>query len=465
MVVKKVDKRRQIPSVDSLLKSDQLKEIIDIYPRPLLLATIREFLDSLRESSGKQPADLGEIAAAVRDRLKNWSESRLRHAVNATGVIIHTGLGRAPLPEEVFDRIRSVGDGYSTLEIDPVTGDRASRTRRVEDMLILLTGAEAALVVNNNAAAVMLALNTMAKGRETVISRAELVEIGGSFRLPDIITAAGALLREVGTSNRTTIDDYKAAIHKTTALLLKIHQSNFRMVGFVGEASINELVGLSAETGLPLVHDLGSSALFDTAPFTGVREPLIAESIKAGVQVVTASFDKLLGGPQAGILLGEAGLIESMRKNPLARCVRVDKIILAALEATLEIYLNSPESLNRLPVYRLLSIPAEDIRRRAEKLINRIEKSAPKLFRLTLKEGSSTVGGGSLPGESLPTWLVAVTSAKHSPDRLAAVLRLHDPPVFARIRQDELLIDLRTVETGEEGHIIDALKTLAGEIA
>lgn len=446
---------RKLPSVDRLLAEPSLADLE--IPRSVIVQAVRETLDDLR--SAILAGDITElsteqIAERVRELALRLAAPSLKRVVNATGIILHTGLGRAVLPIAACDALESVACGHSNLEIDAETGGRGSRQRHFNRLLANLCGAEAGFAVNNNAAAVLLALNTLAVGMEVIVSRGQLIEIGGSFRLPDIMARAGVRLVEVGTTNRTRIKDYEAAISADTALILRVHTSNFRVVGFTEEASIEELVDLGRRHGIPVMDDAGSGALIDMAQFGLRGEPVIQESIRAGADIVTFSGDKLLGGPQAGLIVGRNDLVEAMMKNPLARALRIGKLTAAALEATLKLYMD-PETLTvNIPTLKAISRPIDDIERSARKIADSMAKIPG--IQVEVIDGFSEVGGGSLPGESLPTKLVALTSDSQSPLDLAKAFRVSDPPVFGRVGDDMFLLDLRTVEDSDIPAILQA---------
>jgi L-seryl-tRNA(Ser) seleniumtransferase len=386
--------------------------------------------------------------------------------INATGVILHTNLGRAPLSPEAQARLQEVAHHYSTLEFDLREGTRGSRQEHIEGLLTRLAGAEAALTVNNNAAAVFLSINTMAEGREVVVSRGELIEIGGSFRIPDVMRKAGAVLREVGTTNRTHARDYEAAIGDRTALLLKVHPSNFQMVGFTSEVSLTDLVDLGRQSGVPVMIDAGSGALTDLTPFGLKGEPTIQEAVRSGAELVTFSGDKLLGGPQAGIIVGKKVVVDRLRKNPLARAVRIDKLSLAALEATLRGYLEGEKGLATIPVLAMISCPLEEIQQRAKRVQAGLQAQARPSVQVTIEEQRSEVGGGALPAESLPTYCIALHSPAVASHRLEAALRGADPAVVGRIKGEKVLLDLRTGREEEVALLIEAVgPILASEVA
>jgi len=384
----------------------------------------------------------------------------LRPVVNGTGVIIHTNLGRAPLSAAARAAIEGVSRGYSTLEYDLQAGQRGHRTLHAERLLCELTGAEAALVVNNNAGAVLLALSGLAQGQGVIISRGQLVEIGGGFRVPDVMVQSGARLIEVGTTNRTHLRDYALALdgHEDVALILRAHHSNFRILGFTTEPGLGDLVALGAERDMPVMDDLGSGALLDTADFGLMHEPTVQESVAAGAAVVCFSGDKLLGGPQAGVIVGQARYVDPLKRHPLARALRADKLCLVGLQATLLHYLKD-EATAEVPVWRMIATPLAEIERRARRWQGNLRRAG---VQAELVDGRSTVGGGSLPGETLPTKLVALPVAH--PNRLAAALRAADPPVVARIEEDRLVLDPRTVLPEDERELLRAIADVFSEV-
>jgi len=449
------EKLRQLPSVDRLLGEATVQGLVAAYGHRQTVHALRETLDAVRDEV-RDGADVPEIAALVARtsvRLREHLAPTLRPVINATGVIIHTNLGRAPLSTAARAAMEAVSRGYSTLEYDLQAGRRGHRTLHAERLLCELTGAEAALVVNNNAGAVLLALTRLAQGRGVVISRGQLVEIGGGFRIPEVMAQSGAHLIEVGTTNRTHLRDYERVLktHEDVALILRAHHSNFRIVGFTAEPTLPELVALGAEHGLPVMDDLGSGALLDTAQFGLAHEPMVQESVAAGAAVVCFSGDKLLGGPQAGIIVGQAEYVEPLKRHPLARALRADKLCLAGLQATLLHYLKD-EATEQVPVWRMIATELAEIERRARRWRRALRRAGVPA---EVVDGESTVGGGSLPGETLPTKLVALDVAH--PDRLAATLRAADPPVVARIEEDRLGLDPRTVLPEEERELLRAV--------
>lgn len=446
------EKLRQLPSIDRLLGEEAGQELVAAYGHLQTVDALRETLDAVRDEvrAGADVPGVATLVARAGTRLRERLAPTLRPVINATGVIIHTNLGRAPLSAATRAAMEAVGRGYSTLEYDLQAGRRGHRSVHVERYLCQLTGAEAALVVNNNAGAVLLALTGLAQGRGVIISRGQLVEIGGGFRVPEVMAQSGARLIEVGTTNRTHLRDYTAALerHEDVALILRAHHSNFRIVGFTAEPTLPELVALGAEHGLPVMDDLGSGALLDTAQFGLTHEPMVQESVAAGATVVCFSGDKLLGGPQAGIIVGKAEHVEPLKRHPLARALRADKLCLAGLQATLLHYLKD-EATEQVPVWRMIATPLAEIERRARRWRRVLRRAGVPA---EIVDGASTVGGGSLPGETLPTKLIALAVAH--PDRLAAALRATDPPVVARIENDRLVLDPRTVLPEEEGELL-----------
>ena len=445
---------RDLPSVDRLLA--QSDELVAAYGRPLTTQAYRDVLEAARarlRGPANGAADLtpDDLFAQARERLASLTAPSLRPVINATGVIIHTNLGRAPLSVAALREVAATSRGYSTLEYDLDEGQRGSRSTHVEALLTQLTGAEAALVVNNNAAAVLLMLAALAQGRGVVIARSQLVEIGGGFRVPDVMQQSGARLVEVGTTNRTHLRDYQQALEPPAgdevALVLHAHRSNFKQIGFVSEPELAELAGL----GRPLVDDLGSGALLDTAAFGLTHEPTVQESLAAGAALVAFSGDKLLGGPQAGIVAGQRALVDRLKRHPLARAVRADKLCLAALSATLLHYLRD-DAVTQIPVWRMIATPLTALEEKAHAWAAALGPAA------SVAAGESTVGGGSLPGETLPTRLLALNLP--APNALAARLREQNPPIVARVADERLLFDPRTVLPGEEAALLNGIRSL-----
>lgn len=433
-----------------------MNEALARLPRALLVDAIREGIDCAR-ALGESP-DPDTIARRAVELAETRIRPSLRHAINATGVVLHTGLGRAVLPSAAMQAVLDVGSGHSTLEIDTETGTRGSRQDHVRGLLTSLTGAEAALALNNNAGATFLAVAALAAGREVIISRGELVEIGGSFRMPDIVLASGANLVEVGTTNRTRLSDYESAVTERTGLILKCHPSNFKQIGFTEETPTADLVALGKRSGIPVMDDLGSGAMVDTAALGGPASVTLRQAVATGCDVVTASGDKLLGGPQAGIILGSSDAVRRIAAHPLARALRLDKLTLAALEATLKLYLDEDRARREIPTLRYLSRSPGELRDIAERLARMIRESSENI-RVDVIQESSQVGGGSLPGEHLSTFCVSLRpcDSSLSGTELARRLRSGAPPVFGRIHDDSLLFDPRTLEEDELHQIQNAV--------
>lgn len=452
--------RRQIPSVDEMLGRAALRALEDRLGRRLVVEATRDALERLRDRLAQGEAESVAVEALeneIAQALEASAKPSLRPVINATGVILHTNLGRSPLAEAAVEQMVRTASRYSNLEYDLERGERGKRDTHTDRLFARLLGAERTLVVNNNAAAVFLALNTLAEGGEVIVSRGELIEIGGSFRIPDICAKSGAILREVGTTNRTRLSDYAAAITERTKLLMRVHPSNFRVVGFTERPALNDLVQLAQTHGLPLVEDLGSGCLVDLKPH-GIRdEPPAGESLSAGVDVVTFSGDKLLGGPQAGILTGKREILDNIRKNPLYRALRVDKLTIAALEATTSFYLK--DDLDSIPALRMIRLSVREVAPRATRLAQRVQSI--KGYAAEVRDGESVIGGGSTPGQSIPSKLVVVTHARKSAQELEAGLRKNDPPIISRIERDELLLDLRTVFEDQDEALALALERLA----
>lgn len=449
---------RRLPSVEQLAQSfEQVGG--SGHPRTLIVECAREVLDGARTRLLRdEPVDLTPevLLAEVGKRLQHRTMRTLTRAANATGIILHTNLGRAPLSERAQRAVAEVAEQYSTLEVEQSTGRRGSRHQHIEPPLTRLTGAEAAYAVNNNAAAVMLALAALARGKEVIVSRGELVEIGGSFRLPDVMAQSGATLVEVGTTNRTYLRDYERAITAQTAMLLKVHRSNFAMQGFVHETSVDDLVDLGRRRGIPVMYDLGSGCLVDLRTRGLPYEPTVPDAVRAGCDVVTFSGDKLLGGPQAGVIVGRSRFLEPIRSHPLARAVRLDKLDIAALTGTLQEYLDPQRVWETLPVLRMLSATPDALRATAATIVQTLG-SQPEGWKIEVAATTAEVGGGSLPEAHLPSFAVAVR-APFPPDRLEAALRAHQPPVFARISDGAVLLDVRTLLPGDETVVAEALK-------
>jgi L-seryl-tRNA(Ser) seleniumtransferase len=460
---------RLIPKVDDLLHDPRTAAWLQATPRWLVTDAVRDELDAVRRellagSGAPAPPDLldrDRILDRVERRLAAASRFKLRRVINATGIIIHTNLGRAVLAPEAVARLEEAARGYTNLEFDLEAGRRGSRHEPLRDLLRRLTGAEDALVVNNNAAAVLLCLNTLARGREVIVSRGELVEIGGSFRIPEVMARSGAILREVGATNRTHPRDYEAAAGEQTALLLKVHTSNYRMVGFIHETGLEELVALGRARGIPVMEDLGSGCLVDLAPFGLADERPVPRSVAAGADLVTFSGDKLLGGPQAGIIVGRRDLIRLLDANPLHRALRIDKFTVAALEATLRLYLEGEDAFRRIPVLAAIAARQEDLLRAGRRRLARWRPTLPSHLTVTVERTASQVGGGALPMQDIPSAAFAVTSSLLTPNEVEAAFRAFEPPIIGRIEEGRLLLDLRTLLPDDFPAIGEALQSLA----
>lgn len=449
------DFRRAIPAVDTLLAEPEINALVERAGRTRVLRLLRDLQADVRADppAAEVVADPAWYARRLAARIEAEDVPSLRPVINATGVVLHTNLGRAPLADSARRAVAAAA-GYATLELDVETGQRGSRYDHCVGLLRELTGAADAVVVNNNAAAVVLAINSLADGAEAVISRGELVEIGGSFRVPEIMARSGAIMREVGSTNRTHLRDYREALGPATGLILKVHRSNFRVEGFTAEVEAAELAVLAREAGVPLVHDLGSGALLDLSDVGLPHEPTAGDALAAGAHVVSMSGDKLMGGPQAGILLGDADLIARMRDNPLCRALRPDKLTLAALEATLALYRDPERARSDVPVLRMLAASEGDLSTRAADLAERLRAAGVEAV---VVASSSAVGGGAYPGMELPTRAIAVAAGPGGADALARRLRLGAPAVIGRIREGQLLLDLRTVAVEEEEALLRAL--------
>jgi L-seryl-tRNA(Ser) seleniumtransferase len=453
---------RGLPSVDKLLRAEVLQNLVEDegLPRELVLELARETLDEVRNLIRRgELVDTGfeALAERIAQEVGQVLQGSLREVINAAGVILHTNLGRAPLSREAALAVERVSGLYNNLEYDLESGERGSRMSHVSDLVARLSGAEAALVVNNNAAAVFMVLSAFAREREVILSRGQAVEIGGSFRIPDVMSQSGARLVEVGTTNKTYIRDYAAAITPQTAMLMRVHSSNFKIIGFTHNAGLEEMAQLAEERNLILVDDLGSGTFMDTARYGLSHEPTVQESIQAGAHLVTFSGDKLLGGPQAGLIAGKKTLVDKLKKHPLARALRVDKMTIAALQVTLQHYLRN-EAEQKVPVWQMMSRPLESIERQASEWRDRLAACWPAA---TTVAGLSTVGGGSLPGETLATCLLALpVPADHSAESLTAALRRNRPPIVGRVERETLLFDPRTVLPGQEESLLTALENL-----
>ncbi|MFW5734634.1 MAG: L-seryl-tRNA(Sec) selenium transferase [Oceanidesulfovibrio sp.] len=460
---------RMLPSVDSVLERLAEEPDLAARPRPLLKDLVTETLDDMRDAIRSGAVAEGELDAEtllskIVDSVGRRSRPHFRRVVNATGVVIHTNLGRSLLANEAVDAVAEACARYSNLEFDLEAGKRGSRYSHVEEILKRVTGAEAGLVVNNNAAAVLLVLDTLCKGGEVVVSRGELVEIGGSFRIPEVMEKSGAFLREVGATNRTHLSDYENAITEETKALLKVHASNYRIIGFTKEVSIPELRRIAQPRGLPVIEDLGSGNLFDFAPFAFGYEPTVQEKVAQGADIITFSGDKVLGGPQAGIIVGRAEYVERIKKNPMNRALRIDKMTLAALEATLQLYMDPELARRKVPTIAMMTAGPDELRKKAYRLARRLRRSLGERAAISLAPGASRVGGGSFPERDLETTLVRVVPSAGGPslatlrDRLLA----GDPPLVGRIEDDGFCLDPRTLAEDELPLAAELLATAFG---
>ncbi len=452
-----IDRRRTLPSIGTLLESDAVRQLLATAPRAVVVDAVRDAVGRARVGSAAPPGTPEEWADAIADALARRTRASLRAAINATGVVLHTNLGRAPLAAAARAAVDVIAEGFSNLEYDLERGARGSRYSHAAALLRELTGAEDALVVNNCAAALVLVLNTVAEGREAIVSRGELVEIGGSFRVPDIMAKSGARLREIGTTNRTHLDDYRRVLGPDTGAILKVHRANFAMEGFVADVAVEELVPLAREANVPLVHDLGSGLLIPLDAYGLTGEPTARDALRAGASIVTMSGDKLLGGPQAGIIAGDAALVARMRENPLARALRVDKLTLAALEATLAIYRDPTRAVIDIPALAMLTASQEQIERRAHALAATLTAQG---IGARVGESAATVGGGAFPTARIPSAAVVLAGDAES---LARQLRSATPPVIGRIEDDALVLDLRSVPASHDDRLAGAILAVLGQ--
>jgi L-seryl-tRNA(Ser) seleniumtransferase len=455
MTEQAVNLLRELPSVDRLLNHERCGIFLLRYNRDYVAEKCRAVLEDTRAAvrQGKSRADAvseGAILDQVEQRI--YAESQPGHirVINATGTILHTNLGRAVLPHAAIEAMTEVAAHPINLEYDLVAGKRGKREEVLEKLLVELTGAEAATVVNNNAAAILLALNTLAEGKEVIVSRGELIEIGGSFRIPEIMAKSGAVLKEVGSTNRTHLADYENAISDKTALLLKVHTSNYKVIGFTAEVELEQLVALGRQRHLPVMEDLGSGAFIDLSVYGLPKEPLVSERVKLGADLVTFSGDKILGGPQAGLIIGKKQLIEQINKNHLQRALRCGKMTLAALEATLRLYRQSPAITEAIPTLKAFTRSVDEIRNMGEAMLPRLKSTLGKEFSVTLEDSTCQIGSGALPTEELPTVVIVVTHTSESPTRIAQRFRAAKPPIIGRIRDDRFLLDLRSIFNPED---------------
>lgn len=459
---------RSIPKIDELLVTPEIAQRLETVPRDLVVAIIREVVQEVRSTilaldeshlAKEQGLDLSGIIGKIVEQIDQEAGYSLKRVINTTGVVLHTNLGRSLLPQSMMDHINDVACGYSTLEFDIENGKRGSRYSHVEQLLCRITGAEGALVVNNNAAAVLLALNTVAKDKEVVVSRGQLVEIGGAFRVPEVMKQSGATLVEVGTTNKTHLRDYENALSENTGAVLKVHTSNYRILGFTEEVDAYQLCQLCHSKDVLVMEDIGSGSLVDLSKYGLTKEPTVMEAIASGMDVVTFSGDKMLGGPQAGILVGKKVWIDKMKKNQLTRALRVDKLTLSALEATLKYYLDEEKAVKEIPTLRMLTMTKEEVGAVGRELMALLEARAGLKERLSfsLIDGYSEVGGGSMPMEKLDTAIVSLRPTKISVNTASERLRKLPVPVIVRVEADQIMIDPRTIQPGEIEEIVEAL--------
>jgi L-seryl-tRNA(Ser) seleniumtransferase len=460
---------RAIPPVEKLLESTEVSALIHKTSRPFVLSLLRKVLNDIRQEM-RADTEKEQVDAAIQELIcrkldaefRLWTEPSLRKVVNASGVILHTNFGRAPLSSQAQERLDEIATHYSNLEFDLPRGTRGKRDSHAGRLLQQILGCEQAIVVNNNAAAVFLILNSLAEDGEVLISRGELIEIGDSFRIPDILRKSGAILREVGTTNKTKLADYQEAVNEKTRLILRVHPSNFRIVGFSSRPDLSELLSLCHTCRIPLVEDLGSGCLIDLRPFGIDDEPRPQESLEAGVHVVSFSGDKMLGGPQSGIIAGKADLIQKIRRNPLFRALRVDKLTLAALQATLLSYIKHRETLE-IPLIRMIRQSPDSIGKRAYSVVGQVP-GADSHLELKVLDGVSMIGGGSTPGHGLATKLISLRTATLTATKIEYQLRMSKPPILTRVEEDHVLIDLRTVFPEDDAQVVEALTKLSGSL-
>ena len=458
---------RKLPGVDHLLELTAEDAFFKDIPPAVVVNSIRNVIDNKRQAILKDDPSINNgslsdpyLIDAVKHAATNAMTPNLKNTINATGVVVHTNLGRSLLAAEVVENLITIASRYSNLEYDLGIGKRGSRYSCVEDLICEISGAEAAMVVNNNAGAVLLCLETLARDKEVVVSRGELVEIGGSFRVPDVMAKSGGILREVGTTNRTHLRDYENAIAPNTGLLLKVHTSNYSVVGFTAEVSLPELVDLGAEHQLPVMEDLGSGTFIDFSKYGLLKEPTVQESVTAGADVITFSGDKLLGGPQSGIIVGKKEVIDRIKKNPITRALRIDKLTLAALESTLRLYRDEDKAARIIPTLRMIMLPLDEIQKRAQQLADALKKSGDARLHIQLIERSSKTGGGALPLMELPSLCVGIQIKGISPNALEKSMRSNDPPIIGRIEDDLFVMDPRTIQKDELSIIETAFKNL-----
>lgn len=462
---------RKLPGIDRILELAKKEPDFEDIPRSVLLQSARKIVDDLRAGilrgdryPGENDLTDSQVIKKTKVAVVKAMTPNLRCVINATGVVVHTNLGRSVLADDAIVNLFAIATGYSNLEFDLAKGERGSRYSCVEDLLCEISGAEAAMVVNNNAAAVLLCLDTTAKNRKVIVSRGELVEIGGSFRIPDVMAKSGAILKEVGTTNRTHLKDYISAIENDTALLLKVHTSNYSVVGFTASVTLKELVELGSKHQIPVMEDLGSGTFIDFSKYGLVKEPTVQESVSSGADIITFSGDKLLGGPQAGIIVGKKDVVDSVKKNPLTRALRIDKLTLAALESTLRLYRDPENAVNFIPTLAMLTAPFSLIKKRADKLFRLLAKINNPLLSIKLADMNSKAGGGALPLLDLPSRCIAVKIEGMSPNTIERNMRENEPHVIGRIEDDNFIMDLRTVYDEELELIRDAVSGILNRI-
>ncbi|MGD8990381.1 MAG: L-seryl-tRNA(Sec) selenium transferase [Desulfobacterales bacterium] len=456
---------RRLPGVDYLLDLVNRQVFAENIPHSVVVDSIRRVIDSRRKqilannpAIGQESVSDAQMIKAVKQSVQQAMTPNLRRTINATGIVVHTNLGRSPLATQVIDHLVTIAGRYSNLEYDLVAGRRGSRYSNVEELICEISGAEAALAVNNNAGAVLLSLDTLARDKEVIVSRGELVEIGGSFRVPDVMAKSGGILKEVGTTNRTHLSDYTNAIGPQTGLLLKVHTSNYSVVGFTAEVSLPQLVNLGAEHQLPVMEDLGSGTFIDFSKYGLLKEPTVQESVKAGMDVITFSGDKLLGGPQAGIIVGKKKIIDAIKNNPMTRALRIDKLTLTALEGTLRLYRDEEKAIRLIPTLRMIMLPLAEIQNRARGLADRLKQIGGSRLHIQLLKRASKTGGGALPLIELPSLCLGLQVDGLSPNALEKMMRSNEPPIIGRIEDDMFVMDPRTIQQDEYPVIVTAFE-------
>ena len=458
---------QNLPGVDHILEIAQVEPFFENIPKTVIVPSIRSVIEDLRTDILDGSLDMTEnslsdtqVLENVKKRAREAMTPKLLRVINATGVIVHTNLGRSLLADAAVENITAISNRYSNLEFDLSAGKRGSRYSSVEDILCEISGAEAGMVVNNNAGAVLLCLETIAREQKVIVSRGELVEIGGSFRIPDVMAKSGAILKEVGTTNRTHLKDYENAVENDTGLFLKVHKSNYSVVGFSAEVSLKELVELGAKYHIPVMEDLGSGTFIDFSKYGMIKEPTVQESVATGADVVTFSGDKLLGGPQAGIIVGKKEILDKIKQNPITRALRIDKLTLAALESTFRLYRDEEKAVKAIPTLRMLTLPVEKIEKKANQLLKMLEKLKDQRLNIKLISLSSKAGGGSLPLLDLPSKGLGVRIKGVSPNSIEKLMRKNIPPIIGRIEEELYIMDLRTIQDDELTIIAEAFKSL-----